>query len=737
MSRLLIVSNRLPVSITKVDGQLHYKRSVGGVATGLSSLKTPVETFWIGWPGIARDELTPEDEQAISGQLTREQCSGVHLSAQAVEEYYLGFCNETIWPLFHYFPLYCEFNQDTWQRYVEVNESFFQAVRQAYTPGDTFWIHDYQLMLLPALIRAAFPDATIGFFLHIPFPSFEVLRLLPWRHEILQGLLGADLIGFHEYDYVRHFLSSVYRISGHEHHLSRVSVDNRVVRVDAFPMGINYELFANSADQPAVKREIKKLKAQINPDRRIIISVDRLDYTKGIIKRLEAFEAFLITYPEYRRKVTLVVVAVPSRDDVDMYIQLREKLEGLIGKINGQHATVDWTPISYLYRSLPFEELAALYVLADVALITPLRDGMNLVAKEFVAANHKPQHQGVLILSEMAGAANELTEAITVNPNHKEQVVEALREALEMDLNRRARKNALMQKRLRRYTVGQWASDFLDSLKEIKILQSEMAMKRLSKNVKETLLHDYHQAYNRLFLLDYDGTLIGFFDDPENASPDERLIEIVRTLASHPQNEVVIISGRDKHTLTRWLGQLPVNLVAEHGAFIRHKTGDWMSRETLSDGWKETILPMMELYVDRTPGSFVEEKSYSLVWHCRRCDPALAQLRMHELKDALMATTRNMELGVFEGSKIIEVKNIGINKGAAAEIWLAGRNWDFVFAAGDDYTDEDMFSVLPPSATSVKLGQGASKATYHLESPDRLRALLKELADQSDNNDSD
>jgi len=732
MSRLLIVSNRLPVSVKKVDGELSYERSVGGVATGLSSLETPVETFWIGWPGIAQDELTPQDEQAIDARLEQEQCAGVHLSEQAVQEYYLGFCNKTIWPLFHYFPLYCEFDQDTWQRYAEVNERFFRAVQGAYQPGDTIWIHDYQLMRLPAMIRAVFPEATIGFFLHIPFPSFELLRLLPWRHEILNGLLGADLIGFHEYDYVRHFLSSVYRISGYEHNLSRVSVGNRVVRVDAFPMGINYESFADCTRQPQVKQEIKKLKTQITPGRRLVISVDRLDYTKGITNRIEAFDQFLTQYPEYRRKVQLVVVAVPSRDDVDMYIQLREKLEGLIGRINGDHGTVDWTPISYLYRSLPFAELAALYVLADVALITPLRDGMNLVAKEFVAANCQLKDQGVLILSEMAGAANELSEAITVNPNHTEALVEALRRALDMDQAQRVRKNTLMQNRLCRYTVGQWASDFLESLTDIKTLQSELAMKRLSQAAREQLVQRYQSAHTRLFLLDYDGTLIGFFDDPENASPGEHLMEIVRTLATNPKNEVVIISGRDRHTLTQWLGQLNVSLVAEHGAFIRHKTGDWMSREALSDDWKATIRPMMELYVDRTPGSFVEEKSFSLVWHCRRCDPALAELRMHEMRDALMATTRNMELGVFEGSKIIEVKNVGINKGAAAETWLAGRNWDFVFAAGDDYTDEDMFAVLPETATSVKLGQGASKAKYQLESPDRLRDLLQELSGLAD-----
>jgi len=304
--------------------------------------------------------------------------------------------------------------------------------------------------------------------------------------------------------------------------------------------------------------------------------------------------------------VTLVVVAVPSRDEVETYAQLREKLEWLTGRINGVHGTIDWTPISYLYRSLSLEELSALYVLGDVALITPLRDGMNLVAKEFVAANSQLEHQGILILSEMAGAANELSEAITINPNSKEGMVEAIRQALEMPQRQRRQKNTLMQKRIKRYTVGRWASDFLESLRTIKTMQSELAMKRLSNEARAQLVASYRTSRNRLFLLDYDGTLIGFFDDPESASPDERLIRIVEQLSSDPNNQVVIISGRDRHTLTRWLGQLKVNMIAEHGAFVRHTAGDWMCRSVQSEDWKDAVRPIMELTMDRTPGSLVE-----------------------------------------------------------------------------------------------------------------------------------
>jgi trehalose 6-phosphate synthase/phosphatase len=330
----------------------------------------------------------------------------------------------------------------------------------------------------------------------------------------------------------------------------------------------------------------------------------------------------------------------------------------------------------------------------------------------------------------MAGAANELTEAMVVNPNSKEEIVNALHTALEMPQDLRRRKNDSMLKRLSRYTVGRWAGDYLESLAGIRRTQEGLAMKRLSEKAKTRLLDACRQAASRLLLLDYDGTLVGFVDDPDQASPDKRLLDIIATLAKDPHNEVVIISGRDKQTLTRWLGLLPVNLVAEHGAFFRHKGGDWMAKDQLSSDWKQTIRPVMERFVDRTPGSFVEEKSYSLVWHCRRTEPDMARLRSHELKDALLAFTTNMPIGVYEGSKIIEVKNIGINKGAAAETWLTGRHYDFILAAGDDYTDEDMFAVLPKKAFSLKLGQGASQAKYQVGSPEKLRQLLLELSNQ-------
>jgi trehalose 6-phosphate synthase/phosphatase len=721
---LIIVSNRLPISVTKRANDLRFQPSVGGLATGLSSFCESHQSRWIGWPGIATDKISERQKQQTSSKLKEQNCHPVFLSAKNIQNFYRGFCNKTIWPLFHYFPLYTVYEKRYWQAYTQVNEAFCDAVLKIAEPDDCIWVHDYQLMLLPELIRRQLPNAQIGFFLHIPFPSFELFRLLPWRKRILNGLLGANLIGFHTHDYVRHFLSSTARIVGAEHSMGALTIGDKVVKVDVFPMGIDYDKYSSSAEDARVKKRLTAIRKKVN-ERKIILSIDRLDYTKGIVQRLEAFDLFLLQNPEYKGKVTLILVAVPSRTGVEDYMELRNRLEGLVGRINGEHGTIGWVPVWYLYRFIPFERLVALYKTADVALVTPLRDGMNLIAKEFIAT--KTDGRGVLILSEMAGAASELGEAIIVNANNKQEIVDAIKEALEMPIEEQIERNRLMQKRLSRYTVTRWAHDFMESLSEAKRLQQKLSVCKLTKQIRERLINEYGKSSKRLFLLDYDGTLVGFAGRPEKAGPDKELFALLQALAAGPKNEVVIISGRDKATLNRWLGNLNASLIAEHGAWIKERDGDWRVIEPLRNDWKDTIRPILELYTDRTPGSSVEEKDFSLVWHFRKSDPELAYLRTQELKDAILSLTANLDIGVFEGSKILEVKNIGINKGHAVKLWISRQKWDFILAAGDDYTDEDLFAVLPESAYSFRVGYGISKARFNLDSVDELRLLIEEL----------
>jgi len=725
MNRLLVVSNRLSVSVAKKGEGVSFRPSTGGLATGLASLSKSYERVWIGWPGIPSGKLTSVARDVASQKLAEKNCYPVFFSEEDIKNYYDGFCNKTIWPLFHYFPLRTIYEDRYWQAYERANMAFCGAVVKAARPDDCIWIHDYQLMLLPQMLREKLPTAQIGFFLHIPFPSFELFRLLPWRNELLSGILGADLIGFHTYDYVRHFLSSVCRIAGFEHHtLGQLTVSNRLVKVDAFPMGIDYQRYSQAVEKPKVQREAADLRKKVG-DRKVIISIDRLDYSKGIIQRLEAFDLFLSQNPEYRGKVTLILLAVPSRTAVDDYKILRSQLEALVGRINGEHGSLGWVPVWYLYREVPFDRLVALYNLADVALITPLRDGMNLVSKEFVAA--KASGRGVIILSEMAGAASELGEAIIVNAHDKGAIVEAIKESLEMPPEEQTRRNKLMQKRLSRYDFSRWADDFLSSLADLKQSQQAMSVRQLTEPNKQKLIEEFASSHRRLILLDYDGTLVEFVPRPEQAQPDQELLALLKSLANNSRNRLVIISGRDKGTLAQWFKGLDVALVAEHGAWMKEKGRRWEATEPLRNDWQDAVRPILELYVDRTPGSFVEEKDFSMVWHCRRTAPELADVRTQELRDAILNLTANLDVGVFEGSDILEIKPVGVNKGRATEIWLAKQNWDFVLATGDDYTDEDMFAALPAWAHSVKVGRSISKARFNVNSVAEVRLLLKDL----------
>jgi trehalose 6-phosphate synthase/phosphatase len=726
MQRVLIVSNRLPITIQERKGELHVERSVGGLATGLSSWYKSSNSIWIGWAGVARRDI--EKERDIAEKLASENCHPVPLSEHDVEAYYHGFCNRTIWPLFHYFPIYAEYSEEFWRAYERVNITFADVVAGVARPNNIIWVHDYHLMLLPRLLRERLPKATVGFFLHIPFPSFEIFRLLPWRERILEGLLGADLVGFHTYDYTGHFLESVRHLLGHEATMGQITMADRIVKADTFPMGIDYERYAGVSQDEKVQAERKRVRKKLG-DRQVILSVDRLDYSKGIPERLEAFSVFLDRNPRFKKKVILVLVVVPSRTRVEHYMQLKRRVDGLVGEINGKHGTIGWMPVWYLYRSLPFHTLTALYSLADVALITPLRDGMNLVAKEYAAAT-QTDGRGVLILSETAGAAQELGEAIIVNANNQAEIARALSEALEMPEQEQIERNRTMQTRLSRYNIVRWADEFVDRLLSTKNLQREMEEKALTYEMQRELVSDFRASSKALFLLDYDGTLVPFSARPAEAMPGIKLLRLLRRLSKNPRNEVVLISGRNKDTMEKWFGSLKVGLVAEHGAWIRQKGGRWEMMGALTNEWKNEVSAILESWVDRTPGSFIEEKEFSLVWHYRKAGLDLGELRARELIDNISSITANLNLQVLEGSKVVEVKNAGINKGRMARRYLSRDGWDFVMAVGDDWTDEDTFKALPPTAWSIKVGFGASAARFSLGSSDKVISLLGKMAGQ-------
>ena len=593
-------------------------------------------------------------------------------------------------------------------------------------PDDLLWVHDYQLMLLPGLVRQRFPEMAIGFFLHIPFPSFEVFRLLPrvWRAELLEGVLGSSLVGFHTHDYTRDFLTSVLRTVGYEHQLGSISLRDRVVKVDTFPMGIDFERFIRAAASPETETRVAKLRARC-VGQKVIFSVDRLDYTKGLINRLRGYELFLKNNPQWHGKVVFIISVAPSRIGVESYQAMKLELEQGVGRIVGAFGNVHWTPLIYQYRNLAFEEIVALYRLCDVALITPLRDGMNLVAKEFVAS--RPDQTGVLVLSEMAGAAKEMGEALIINPFHKEEFAKAIEQALTMPVEDQVRRNQLMQERLRRYDVNRWAEDFVQAMLSTLKTEAARRARSLTGKAQAALVQQYRQAKRRALLLDYDGTLVPFVENPKLARPDAELLELISTLGQDAANDVVIVSGRSRHDLEEWFGTMPVALVAEHGVWLRSKNANWRMLKTLTTEWKERVRPILHLYVDRLPGALLEEKEFSLAWHFRRADPEQASLRARELLDDLAGYTRNIDVQVLEGNKVVEVRNTGVNKGTAALEWLGANPPEFILGIGDDWTDEDLFRALPPTAWSVRVGLANTAARYHLGGHTAVRRVLRDL----------
>jgi trehalose 6-phosphate synthase/phosphatase len=726
MGKMILVSNRLPIKIDRVGKDFEFTPSIGGLATALSSFYKDYNSVWVGWPGVNSEDLSKDDKEKIRTGLDENRCQGVFLSGCDVELYYEGFSNKTVWPLFHYFITHTRMDPADWEAYRKVNEEFASEILKVAEKGDTVWIHDYHLFLLPGMLRKRMPELSIGYFLHIPFPSSEVFRTLPWRNEILKGMLGADLIGFHTYDYVLHFLSSVRRLLGYENSLGYIQVGSRTVKISSFPISIDFEYFSVAHKAKDVVKEKKEILGRVD-NRKIIMSIDRMDYTKGIPQRIRAYGRFMEKYPQYHEKVTLINVASPSRIGVDTYQDLRVEVEQLVGEVNGKYTKLGWVPIWYIFQNIPQNQLLALYSTADVALITPLRDGMNLIAKEYIAS--RSDHTGVLILSELAGAAKELGEALHVNPKNIEEVADSIYEALEMPRKKQIKSNRIMRDRIRKYDVDRWASDFISELEKVKDIQVKKSFRKMDGHVIDKMIKAFESAGKRLLMLDYDGTLTGFRKLPGEAVPDEELLSCLNKLINKKDTEVIIVSGRDKKTLNEWFGKMDLNIVAEHGVWIRPKGEDWSMIEHLEKSWKEKIRPVLESYVIKTPGAFIEEKGYSLAWHYRRADQHHAQAQISEMKETLHNMISNLNVGILNGNKVIEIKNIGINKGRAIKNWLDRGEWDFLMAVGDDWTDEDMFEEMPKSGYSIRVGYRTSKARFNVKNVEEVRAILIKIAD--------
>jgi trehalose 6-phosphate synthase/phosphatase len=731
-ARLIVVSNRLPLTLRKTDGGWNTEPSSGGLASAMNPLLRKGGGDWIGWAGDSKDEDDKGSRESVLKEWAeKDRCFAVDLPQEVATGFYEGYANQTLWPVFHNFPSLLKFESKTWDAYVEANRIFAEAVVERYKPNDLIWVHDYHLMLLPQMLRDKLPDAAIGFFLLIPFPSSEIFPVLPRREELLEGLLGADLLAFQTHGHLQQFRAALLRVLGMESKIEQVAVGSRSVRLEALPIGIAPEEYTELLKNDRATAEQYAEWVARYRGRKVVLAVDRLDYTKGVIERLRAYAHLLRSSPALKEKVVLIQIAVPTREAIDTYQDLRTEVNRLVGEINGKLGTPEWTPLVYINRSIERSELVGLYRLADVCWVGSLRDGMNLVAKEYVAC--KPEGDGVLVLSEFAGAAAEMGEALLINPFDEERTASTIERALALDDQERRLRMTMLHRRVVRNNVFRWGDRFLAALEEAVAERGHYIDTQPQRLRPAEVREAYTRARRRLLILDHDGTLVPFAKRPQQAAPPSRVLDLLGALASDPQNCVALISGRSTENLDRWFGAIPkMWLGAEHGAEWKSPSAEtWEPlRSEVPTEWKSTVVPILEHFVDRTPGSFLEEKKYGLVWHYRMAEPEFGEWLANELVSMLEAMLAQTELRAFRGEKIVEVKPVWTNKGEALDRLLAAYpDPDFIFAAGDDRTDEDLFERLQADAWTVHVGPGPTRASYVVTDFEALRRVLGSFAE--------
>ena len=721
MRRPILVSNRLPVTI-HIDpetGEQSLNHSVGGLVTGLSPLHESSDGLWIGYPGA---DPSPDTRK----QLEHRNLVPVDLDSEDYRDYYDGYANDAIWPLFHYFTEFSSYVPEQFEAYRRVNQRFADVVCEVVKPGDAIWIHDYHLMLLPQMLRDRGVDAQIGFFLHIPFPADETFRILPQRVEILRGLLGSDLIGMHTYDYVYNYLRSTRRLLGIEAQGNIVRMRDHSVRVEAHPLGIDTEEFREKAYSTEAERFLTMFKRNVG-DRQVILGVDRLDYTKGLLLKLRAFERLLERSPRWAERVLFLQLAVPTRADIHTYQDLKGEVERRVSEINGIHGTTLISPINYLYQTVTQEELCALYRVADVCFVSPVRDGLNLVAKEYVAC--RDDGGGTLVISEFAGAVSELGEALRVNPWDIEGTANQLERALEMSLGERNERMMPMHSRVRQNDVHLWVRDFMTSLEGAEVAETTAPPMLTSSVLSDSLANDFSASENALVMLDYDGSLREFVDRFEDATPTPEILELLEGFGNLQDVKVFINSGRDFQTLGEWFGRCPIALIAEHGAWMKEADqDDWGLLGVIDTSWKPMVAGILENYVTRTPGARIEEKATALAWHYRETEDTLGNWQALELVSLLENTMRGEPVQVLHGAKVVEIRQQGLTKARAYDLVIDKFGpFDFELTTGDDRTDEDLFLHVGASVHSIKIGSGNSAAKVAVASPRSLREMLSAL----------
>ncbi len=719
------------------DTELDVTRSSGGLAAALQAVRG--DATWVGWPGTV---VPASGEKRVVERLAKDNLAPVFLTADEEEDFYGRVCNDTLWPLFHYFSDRLRITPEAWERYVQVNERYADTILEHCQPDSRVWIHDFHLMLVPELLRRREPRLSIGFFLHIPFPSSEVYRLLPAREQLLRGVLGADYVSFQTGDYSRHFRSSCLRVLGIDSQPDWLEIDGRRVGIGVDPIGIDGAGFRAALADPETERLLGDLERQYE-GRRLILGVERLDYTKGIPQKLLAFERFLEREPDRARTTTMIQVLVPSRLESPEYRAQRDEIELLISRINGRFGQPGMTPVEYIHRDISKAGLVALYRFADVMMVTALRDGMNLVSQEFVLCQAEPglpyRWKGALLLSEFAGSAQVLPGALLVNPWDVEGVVEHLATALELPARERQRRLETMSMRVEALDSQRWAEGFLSRLG--RYARPGAAVRRprpIDDETQQRIERRFLRARTRTILLDYDGTLREFELHPDLALPTPEIRGLLRALAEVPATDVHIVSGRRRRNLEQWLGRLPIHLCAEHGYLAREPGGEWRTLLELDLSWLRPIERLLRRVAADVPGAHVERKSCSVAWHYREAEPEYGAWRARELLNDLNQHLAGAPAEVLSGHQVVEVRALGVDKGVyVRSLFPNGKeSSEFVLGLGDDRTDHDLLDALPAGSVAGHVGgllpsarrRNGRREDIHIVGPGEVRTFLRELA---------
>ncbi|KAK9706884.1 hypothetical protein RND81_07G158400 [Saponaria officinalis] len=737
--RLLVIANRLPVSATRNGtDSWQLEISVGGLVSALSGLQD-LEARWIGWAGVnVPDEV---GQQSLTKALAEKKCIPVFLDEETFHQYYNGYCNKILWPLLHYFGLPQEDRlattrgvQSQFDAYRTANRRFADVVCEHYKEGDIVWCHDYHLMFLPQFLKEYSSSMKVGWFLHTPFPSSEILRALPSRSQLLRSVLSADLVGFHTYDYARHFVSACTRILGLEGTPEGVDNQGRLTRVAAFPVGIDSERFTRALELQQVQDYMKDMRERFN-GRKVMLGVDRLDMIKGIPQKILAFEKFLEENPDWCDKVVLLQIAVPTRTDIPEYRKLTSQVHEIVGRINGRFGSLTSVPIHHLDRSLDFSALCALYAVTDVALVTSLRDGMNLVSYEFVAC--QASKKGVLILSEFAGSAQSLgAGAILVNPWNISEIASSIYYALNMPSEEREKRHQLNYKYVTNHTAQRWAEIFVSELNGT-LVETQIHAAQVRPPLPVCIAaENYARSDHRLVVLGFNATLTksvktsGRYKDTDlNLHPEMQ--ETLRKISNDPNTTVLVMSGSDRDVLDNNFSRYNLWLAAENGMFLRHTKGGWMTTmpECLNMEWVDSIKDVFEYFTERTPRSYFDYRETSLLWSFKYADVEFGRIQAKDLLQHLWTgPISNTFVDIFQGATTVEVRAAGVTKGAAMHRILGEMVYrksitkpvDYVLCVGHFLEkDEDIYSFFEPEAPaeSPVLSKAKARDVVRVVSP--------------------